>query len=203
MGVSERVLRARAMFGVAEGGGVPRGAAGLARKLDDALLPGQIALVTGPSGSGKTSVLRALEQGLDPGVHTVVRAVPPARNELALVDLFRGGLGSSVRHLARVGLADATVLGRAVSALSEGERWRAGLALAMERSVEADRCFTTIIADEFASTLDRPGAMCLARSVRRWVSRVDEMFVRLVCATAHEDVRGALRPEVVVEVAGE
>lgn len=201
--VSERVLKARAMFGVVGSGGVPPNAAGLARKLDDALLPGQIALVTGPSGSGKTSVLRALEQGLDPAIHTAVRAVPPARNDLALVDLFRGGLESSLRLLSRVGLADATILGRAADALSEGERWRAGLALAMERAVDADRCFTTIIADEFASMLDRPAALCLSRAVRRWVSRVDELFVRVVCATAHGDVREALRPEVVVEVSSE
>lgn len=60
-----------------------------------------------------------------------------------------------------------------------------------------ERATGTIIIDEFASTLDRPTAAGLCRTLRRWAS---ESGVRVVCITAHDDVLEWLGPRVLAVV---
>lgn len=191
---SPRLLRAAGAFGVwvaRASGNSDAASAARAAALDRTLRPGQIALVTGPSGCGKSTLLRAFAVVSRSQVRT---AIAP-RAGLTVIDSVSGPLAAALVALAGVGLGDATLLGRRVAELSEGERSRLALAVALARG---SRGRVTILADEFASVLDRPGARLLAAAVRRWVDRHPR--VRLVCATAHDDLIPWLRPEIVVRV---
>lgn len=192
--ISDRLRRAAAIFGLslrrARTAHPGESHHRVARAIDESLHPGEIALITGASGSGKSSILRALSRL--PGATMAPRTFAPK----PVADLFRAGLSPMMRLLAAAGLADATILARLPHQLSEGERARLSLALALDR-----RRASTILIDEFASTLDRPGAQRLARSLRRWLRRRAARTPRpprIIVATAHTDVAAHLRPDLVV-----
>lgn len=228
---STRCLAAAAIFGVpieppadrpVRGSAVclaPRAVGARARaaaaELDAALTPGGVALVTGPSGAGKSLLLAALRDRL--GSRAVTARPPgPARAARALVDLDPAPLPEWLACLARSGLAEAALLTVPYARLSEGQRRRADLALALARlqrraSAAAAAAHPrpgapTLVADEFASTLDRLTARSLACVLRRWVRPLpgprgdDPPALRAVVATAHDDLIEALRPDVLVIV---
>src|SRR5437899_492525 len=135
---SERLLRACAAFGLAVRyqPGRPRAGAPArsadARAILRALRPGQVALLTGPSGGGKSSLLHDIAQAAQ-AEHQDVLELPPAPTDpgTPIIDLLELPLAQSLATLARAGLADATLLGRSSTELSDGERFRLRLALAM------------------------------------------------------------------------
>jgi ABC-type ATPase with predicted acetyltransferase domain len=117
--------------------------------------------------------------------------------ELALVDLFDRPLGATLRLLARAGLADASLFALHPAQLSDGQRWRLAFALASDRAERPDAGLgATLILDEFASTLDRLSARCLAQALHRWVRASGR--IRVVCATAHDDLLAWLAPTLLV-----
>jgi ABC-type ATPase with predicted acetyltransferase domain len=175
-----------------------------ARQLDNALQPGSIALVTGASGSGKSTILHVLQQQL--GEHaTTLPDLSVAREQpgTSVIDLIDGSLHGALGLLARAGLADATLLTLPPASLSDGQRWRLRLAIGMARcsnehdapASPRDSCDTLLI-DEFTSPLDRVTARCVSRTLRKWV--FSRCCVRVVCASAHDDVLAALTPDVLV-----
>ncbi len=167
-----------------------------ARRLDRALRPGEVALITGPSGSGKTLLARALVRRLRLAGRPVRVPAPATAATGALIDRLRGPLGRRLRDLCRAGLGDATLLGRRAGELSAGEAWR----LTLARSMRA-RPRETIVLDEFASVLDRLAAYGVSRSVARWARAgraPSRDRARVVCATAHDDVIAWLEPDVLV-----
>lgn len=195
--VSDRLRRACAAFGlgVRFGPRVPSpvlaDARALAEEIDARLREGEIALVSGPSGCGKSTVLRELRRRC-----ACVVAKPPDI-EQPVADLFRGGLDSMLRALAAAGLADATVLPRLPRELSEGERFRLTVALALERASRRAG-LATLVVDEFATSLDRPTARGVARTLRRWVNRAHDAGtarLRVVVATPHDDLVADLAPD--------
>jgi ABC-type ATPase with predicted acetyltransferase domain len=222
---SERLCRAAAIFGLALDPPAPDRApsplaralrlraARAAQRLDTILRPGQVAFVTGPSGAGKSLLLAALRDRLGP---RAIGTTPPGpvRARRALVDLDPAPLPEWLATLARAGLSEASLLTRPYLHLSEGQKRRADLALAMarasRRAAASGRAHTrTLIADEFASPLDRTTALGLARTLRRWVlassagptpRHAPLAPVRAVVATAHDDLLEALRPHVLVHV---
>ncbi len=120
---------------------------------------------------------------------------------------------AGMRLLAGAGLADAWVMLSRARRLSAGEAWRLALARAMgkaERTQHAagtsavaepsTRHARTLLIDEFASVLDRHTASVLARLVRRWARASG---VRVICATAHDDVLEPLGPDAIVVFDGE
>jgi len=138
---SERLAEACAMFGL-----VVRRAGGdeawrwrrrplerLARRIDASLGPGEIALVGGASGAGKSTVLRAMCRiaRRDGRAATVVNG--RVAREVPMIDLLDGDVETALRTLARAGLADATLLPRTPRELSDGQRARLALALAMHQ----------------------------------------------------------------------
>lgn len=169
-----------------------------ARELRRALPPGGVALVTGPSGAGKSTILAELAAALR--LRRGVRVVGPSAargapgDDQAVIDRVPGALPAALRTLAAAGLADATLLARRGAELSAGEHARLEVALALARARGDGEVW--LLLDEFASVLDRVTAATVARGVARAVRRAGG--VRLVAATAHDDVRAWLEPDVVV-----
>lgn len=197
---SAATLRVRAMFGLLDAptpSPAPDTSDALER-LDASLRPAQIALITGPSGAGKSTLAAALAQRCRTTGRAVWLDAPPIDPALPVIDLLRAPLARRLRLLAAVGLGDAHLCIRPARALSTGERARLHLALAIDRTTGAPHP-ATLILDEFASSLDRPGALLLCRLLRRWLERTPRP-PRIICVTAHDDLTAALRPELTVRV---
>lgn len=201
----ERTLRTAAAFGLCADRPVQRHSERLVRihaaadLLDHSLGPSRVALVTGPSGSGKSTLLKIFRARCPRVV--LVDPAEVDRFSLPLAELTRLSLKEWLGTLARFGLAEADVLLQTPAQLSAGQRYRLALALAASRCAlfRAGHIPTiTLIADEFGSLLDRPTAQTIAVSLRKWAAR--QPHVRVVAATAHEDLRLPMWPEVVVEM---
>jgi hypothetical protein len=156
--------------------------------------PGAITLVTGASGSGKSSLLRELRRSIDArwiDLNDVkLRDVP-------VVDCFDGrSLEATLALLARVGLAEVWTYLRTPAELSDGQRWRLKLALALNQASLASsnaRLRTILCADEFCTVLDRVTAMVVARTLRRAVRPP----LGAIVATPHDDLSDALQPDLI------
>lgn len=160
------------------------------------LAPGTITLLTGGSGGGKSTLLRTLVRRLQRSGDRLVldlQALPlPRRPALAC---FHAGVAMRDRldAVGRFGLAEAALLARPPTRLSEGERHRLRLALAWSRAI-ATRRPAVIVSDEFAAMLDRVTATSVAAALRRALDRGDA-GPALLLATSHDDLVAPLRPE--------
>ena len=208
---------ASAVFGLDEPGA--SAAAEAQRQIDDEPDdlpgPGQIVLFNGPSGGGKSTRLRRLADDAVSRDYRVVHVGRLRLKPLACVDQF-GTSGDEERdlayaagRLAQVGLGEARVLLRPPALLSDGQRWRLRLAVAISQAMrrhgrarrlgQASPCELLVI-DEFCAVLDRVTAAVVARSLRRTVERLTRVGapVAAVVATSHDDLREALLPDRVV-----
>jgi ABC-type ATPase with predicted acetyltransferase domain len=150
--------------------------------------PGQILLITGPSGAGKSSLLRILRKKSNDCLDLLNMRLP----NRPLVDCFGDvPLEQILAILSRVGLAEAWSYLRTPTELSDGQRWRFRLAMALSKA--ESRRHPILIADEFCALLDRVTAAVVARSLRRAIS-IDGNL-RAILATSHDDLLGALRPD--------
>jgi ABC-type ATPase with predicted acetyltransferase domain len=164
------------------------------------LHPGQVVFVTGPSGSGKSTILRLIREHADAHPDTLRAADlddQPAPADRPLVDLLPDRpLDQVLRLLSVAGLNDAWVLLRRPAQLSDGQRFRLRLALALDQvgstRADPDAPLTVLLADEFAATLDRTTAAVIARNLARWV-RPRPLAVAL--ATTHDDLLEPLAPD--------
>ncbi len=200
--IDARTLRTAAALGIdgAAGGWAhrQRGAAlaSVAARLDAQLGAGGVALVTGPSGAGKSMLLRQLARA--EGAVTVRRLTArQARARVASLSV-RTPLARWLGLLSRFGLAEARVLVCCAGDLSAGERARLELALSAARCERARGPRRTLIVDEWCSVLDRPTAAGVAAGAARWAR---ERGVRLIGATAHDDLAAVLVADVTVRLA--
>ncbi len=106
-----------------------------------------------------------------------------------MVDCFGGELVECLRYLSKAGLSDVYCVLNRPGFLSEGQKWRFRLAMAMARGGEFLFC------DEFCSSLDRITACVIAHNVRRFADSSGMVFV---LASSHDDIICDLRPDVVV-----
>ncbi len=179
---------------------------------------GDVVFVTGPSGSGKSVLVERLERAIRDGSATaaladgrtdggrvVNLAGVRAGDEAPVIDLMSGPLEGALRLLSAAGLADAFLLLRRARELSDGQRYRLRLALALDALLahtgpyRASRSrvptLRLLLADEFCSTLDRLCARAVAYRVRRLA---DTHGLTVVAASAHDDLVEDLAPDVLI-----
>ncbi len=183
----------RAVFGEQEVDRVP-GAAETATEIDERLGPGQIALITGPSGSGKSTILELLRERLRARGHAAIVVNPECLPRRRVIDSLNASFDATLSLLACCGLADGPILERLPEELSTGQRWRLALAIALRRAQRSGP-HATILVDELGSTLDRVAAMCLCRTIRRWIV---PRTIRAVCTTHDDLLLESLAPSVLV-----
>lgn len=164
-----------------------------------------IALLTGPSGCGKSTLINAFAFRLR---HATRRSPSPLVDaqhcfeaidpKTPIVDLFSSSIPETLKLLGAAGLGEAMLWARSASELSQGQRARLMIALAIATATpRAQRMPVWIVIDEFASTLDRVTACNIARTLRMWSRRLGH--VRIICASAHEDIIDPLEPDLLIE----
>lgn len=150
--------------------------------------PWKIGLIVGPSGSGKSSIggrifdepIYDLYAGWD-STKPVIDCIAPD-----------GDFNMVTGALSAVGLGDVPAWLRPFSVLSNGERFRAGLArLVCERPARA-------VVDEFTSVIDRQIAKVGAAAFAKTWRRGDGQVVLLSC---HYDIIEWLQPDWVYDTA--
>lgn len=159
-----------------------------------AVPPGKLVAVVGPSGSGKSVLLRQVARALGP--EAVDLSLPwdsePSR---AAVDWLAGGtLKERLGVLSRVGLAEATAMVAPAGELSDGQRYRLGLARALHEAGRSGRP-RLVVADEFCSVLDLCTSAVLCRNLRRLVAGSS---LGVLLATPRVELLTALKPHAVI-----
>lgn len=147
---------------------------------------GDVVLFTGPSGSGKSSLMRSAAAQLDGVLHLDVLPL----GEQLLVDALPGETADALALLAACGLGEAQLLLRTPAELSDGQRYRFRLALAIAQQPQ------WILADEFTANLDRTLAQVIAFNLRKVLKR---RKIGLLAATTHEDIVAGLQPDLHVQ----
>jgi ABC-type lipoprotein export system ATPase subunit len=161
----------------------------IADGLELPIAAGDVVAFTGPSGSGKSSLMRAAAATLADsdaaGAGSVVHADALDLGDEILVDALGLPVRESLSLLASCGLGEARLLLRRPRELSDGQRYRFRLALALARKPR------WVVADEFTATLDRTLAQVIAFNIRRLADRTGTGFL---LATTHEDIVTDLAP---------
>lgn len=142
----------------------------------------EILYITGESGSGKSVLLNELFPNYK------LEAIPTT-------PLFLWGGNTleqqveTMRILTLVGISDATLFINTYNNLSDSQKARAQIALEIMSNK------STIVIDEFLSTLDRKTAKPVAYCVQKAIRKLGK---KLVVATAHEDLSVYLKPNYVI-----
>jgi len=183
--ISPNVISMAKMFGLGTG---PDSSIQVLQRKEITIESGQVVYLTGASGAGKSVLLQELQlqfaDAVDLNEYELSEGVP-------IVDCFADGLEDSFLWLGMAGLSDAYVMLRTAAQLSDGQRYRLKLALAMANKPKA------IFIDEFCATLDRVAAAVIAHNVRRYADQYGTTFV---LATSHDDLIEDLQPDVVVVI---
>ena len=180
---SEKVLAVAGMFGL---GADHAREVKVIEDCEISIGAGQVVYVTGASGAGKTLILKLLKEKME-GVLDLGELVIPSGK--ALVDCFEAELDEALMWLSLAGLSDAFAILRRSEELSEGQRYRFRLALALAQKPRV------VMVDEFCAALDRVTAAVVAHNVRKFADRFGTTFV---LATSHDDLLEDLGPDVVV-----
>ena len=154
----------------------------IADGLELPLQPGDVVAFTGPSGSGKSSLMRAAAAQLD----GVLAADALDLGDRILVDALELPAAETLGLLSSCGLGEAQLMLRTPAELSDGQRYRFRLALAVSRQPR------WIVADEFTAALDRTLARVIAFNLRKLATRTG---IGVLVATTHEDILDDLQPD--------
>ncbi|MHC4587579.1 MAG: ATP-binding cassette domain-containing protein [Planctomycetota bacterium] len=149
---------------------------------------GDIVYITGPSGAGKSVLLKELEKAIPASDRVNLARIRLARDK-TLIDCIDADLLTSLRMLSDAGLNDVFCILNQPANLSEGQKYRFRLAMAMA----AKRKF--IFADEFCSELDRITAVVISYNIHKFAKRTGTTFI---LASSHDDMLLDLAPDVLV-----
>ena len=150
---------------------------------------GDVVYITGQSGSGKSQLLYALERQMRERGLVVSNINATELEDKPIIDSLGKDTNEAIRLLSSVGINDADLYARRPSELSDGQRYRFRLALAIERNAKV------WIADEFMAVLDRTAAKVISYSLQKLARR---MGVTLLVATTHTDLVPDLSPDLVI-----
>jgi ABC-type ATPase with predicted acetyltransferase domain len=149
---------------------------------------GDVVYITGPSGSGKSVLLGELEKSVPASDRVNLREIKlPASKRV--IDCIEGDLVKSLKLLSIAGLNDVFCVLNQPANLSDGEKWRFRLAMALARRKKF------IFADEFCSELDRITAAVIAYNIHKFAKQGGVTFI---LASSHEDTLIDLAPDVLV-----
>ncbi len=149
---------------------------------------GDIVYITGPSGAGKTVLLRELEKSIPACERININEIElPA--DKTVIDCLAGDFVQGLRVLSTAGLNDVFCVLNTPTNLSDGQKYRFRLAMAMA----AGKKF--VFADEFCSSLDRVTAAVISYHLHKFAERDKVTFI---LASSHEDILTDLSPDVLV-----
>jgi ABC-type ATPase with predicted acetyltransferase domain len=149
---------------------------------------GDIVYITGPSGAGKSVLLKELEKAVPSSDKVNLNEVKLARDK-SVIDCIDGDFVEGLRTLSIAGLNDAfCVLSKPVN-LSDGQKYRFRLAVALASGAKF------IFADEYCSELDRITAAVISYNIQKYAKRTGVTFI---LASSHEDILLDLAPDVLV-----
>lgn len=167
----------------------------LYERLEVRLGPGRLIYITGDSGAGKSCLLADLHEKCKDDFNAVT-SLNIGNNAVPLVDQFDGlGLKETLELLNYVGIADAWVYLRAPMQLSDGQRYRFGLAKAIHAAMQSKDRTSVVFMDEFLAVLDRQVAKVVAYKTRQIAKRHGIAFV---VATTHSDIENDLQPNTTI-----
>lgn len=149
---------------------------------------GDIVYITGPSGAGKSVLLKELEKAIPASERVNLAGIKLPRDK-TLIDCIDADLLTSLRMLSDAGLNDVFCILNQPANLSEGQKYRFRLAMAMA----AKRKF--VFADEFCSELDRITAVVISYNIHKFAKRTGTTFI---LASSHDDLLLDLEPDVLV-----
>ena len=149
---------------------------------------GDIIYITGASGSGKSILLSELENQI-PANRRINLSCFELPKDKAVIDCINGDVLSAMRILTNAGLGDVFSMLNSPQHLSEGQKYRFRLAMALASGKKF------VFADEFCSRLDRITAGAVCYNVRRFAKRNN---VTLILASSHDDILMDLLPDVIV-----
>ncbi len=149
---------------------------------------GDIVYITGPSGAGKSVMLKELEKTIPVEDRVNLARIKLTSNK-ALIDCVEGDLMTSLKILSTAGLNDCFCVLNQPANLSEGQKYRFCLAMALASKKRF------VFADEFCSELDRITAAVIAYNIHKFAKKNGVTFV---LASSHEDILLDLAPDVMV-----
>lgn len=149
---------------------------------------GDIVYITGPSGCGKSVLLAELEKAV-PASARVNLAQIPLPTDKTVIDCIDGDLLQGLRLLSYAGLNDCLCILSCPAHLSDGQKYRFRLAMALAAGKEF------IFADEFCANLDRITTSVIAWNINRFAKSNNVTFI---LAAAADDILGDLMPDVLV-----
>ncbi len=158
--------------------------------------PGDIVYVTGESGAGKSLLLKELIKHVSRyenifGKVIVEKDIKIDDDEL-LIDSIGRDTADAIRLLSMVGLNDAYIFLRRYRELSDGQKYRYRIAKLLYNNSNGKY---TLALDEFCSLLDRDTAKVVAYLLAK-VARINKYT--LLLATAHDDLKHDLKPNVII-----
>ena len=149
---------------------------------------GDIVYITGPSGAGKSVLLKELEKAMPASERVNLARIKLPRDK-TLIDCIDADMLTSLRMLSEAGLNDVFCILNQPANLSDGQKYRFRLAMAMA----AEKKF--IFADEFCCGLDDITAAVISYNIHKFAKRTGTTFI---LASSHEDILLDLAPDVLV-----
>lgn len=147
----------------------------------------KILAVVGKSGSGKSTMLKSLSEK-----ESDLRYFPDLNLPESFIQLEENPAAAAeayIRRFEEIGLDPAKFLSKKFYQLSEGEKFRASMALQIASGT---------VFDEFTSMVDRTVAETVSEGLRRIVD--EENLSRVVVCSCHTDFVEWLEPDVVVDL---
>lgn len=159
------------------------------------LRPGEIVAIVGPSGAGKSTLLRHIAEQLPAACRVQPDALP---GDSAVADAVApdAALAATLGLLTACGLGEPRLWIRRGSELSDGEKARAALALAIGTALARDER-PAILCDELFGLLHPRLGSAVAINLRKLVSR---LRLTLVIATTQAPLVSLLRPDVLLRL---